>query len=195
VADLPPLTYLITIQIGCQTRYSARCRTSARSANAAAGLHTLQGAGPTAQPHPRDRHEPEEQWPPFGKSPSMTSPTHPCDCTSTTRSTHPARPSGTCSQEIPPAGATSAPGSTTPAIGARWGFRVESAALPLAKALAEDYVLEDAPDGCTLHWTVGVWPHGPAALARPVVIPALKAFAGMLARGVEKAARSKSAQP
>lgn len=74
--------------------------------------------------------------------------------------------------------------------GERWAFRVESAALPLAKALAEDYVLEDAPGGCVLHWSAGVWPHGPAALARPVLTPALMTFARLLVKGVEKAART-----
>src|ERR1700712_1660695 len=77
--------------------------------------------------------------------------------------------------------------------GKRWGFRVESAALPLAKALAEDYVLEDAPGGCVLHWSAGVWPHGPAALARPLLTPALNTFARMLVKGVEKAAQANTA--
>lgn len=72
--------------------------------------------------------------------------------------------------------------------GTRWGFRVETASLALAKALAEDYVLEDSPGGCTLRWTVGVWPHGPAVLSRPIVTVALKNFAGKLVKGLEKAA-------
>lgn len=76
--------------------------------------------------------------------------------------------------------------------GRRWGFRVESAAVPLAKALVEDYVLEDAPGGCVLHWSAGVWPHGPVALVRPVLTPALMTFARLLVRGVEKAARPSS---
>lgn len=72
--------------------------------------------------------------------------------------------------------------------GKRWAFRVESASVPLAKALVEDYVLEDAPGGCVLHWSVGVWPHGPAALSRPIVKRALTSFAGKLVKGLEKAA-------
>jgi hypothetical protein len=79
--------------------------------------------------------------------------------------------------------------------GARWGFRVESAALPVAKALVEDWVLEDAPGGCVLHWRAGVWPHGPAALNKPLLKPALLTFAKLLVRGVEKAARGADAPP
>jgi hypothetical protein len=71
-------------------------------------------------------------------------------------------------------------------VGSRWGFRVASAPLPLAKALVEDYLLEDAPGGCILHWTVGVWPYGPPALARPVVTAAFTFLENRLSAGLEK---------
>jgi hypothetical protein len=73
-------------------------------------------------------------------------------------------------------------------VGRRWGFRVISAPLPLAKGLVEDYVLEDAPGGCILHWSVGAWPYGPPALARPVVTAAFTFLANRLSAGLEKVA-------
>ncbi|HEY9414524.1 MAG TPA: SRPBCC family protein [Pseudonocardia sp.] len=73
-------------------------------------------------------------------------------------------------------------------VGARWSFRVVSAQLPLAKALVEDYVVKDAPGGCILHWSVGVWPYGPPALARPVITAAFTFLAGKLASGLERQA-------
>jgi hypothetical protein len=73
-------------------------------------------------------------------------------------------------------------------VGTRWGFRVVSGPLPLAKALVEDYLLEDAPGGCILHWSVGAWPYGPAALSRPVVTAAFTFLANRLSAGLEKLA-------
>ena len=73
-------------------------------------------------------------------------------------------------------------------VGTRWGFRVASAPLPLAKALVEDYRVEDAPGGCILRWSVGVWPYGPAALARPVVTAIFTAMGNKLSAGLEKVA-------
>lgn len=73
-------------------------------------------------------------------------------------------------------------------VGERWGFRVLSAPLPLAKALVEDYRLEDAPGGCILHWSVGAWPYGPPALARPVITAAFTFLVGKLSSGLEQTA-------
>lgn len=73
-------------------------------------------------------------------------------------------------------------------VGTRWGFRVASAPLPLAKGLVEDYLLEDAPGGCILHWSIGAWPYGPPALARPVITAAFTFLANRLSAGLEKAA-------
>lgn len=73
-------------------------------------------------------------------------------------------------------------------VGSRWGFRVVSAPLPLAKGLAEDYRLEDAPGGCILHWSVGAWPYGPPALARPVITGVFTFLANKLSAGLEREA-------
>ena len=70
--------------------------------------------------------------------------------------------------------------------GKRWAFRVDKATLPMARAMIEDYVFEDAPNGCTLHWTAGIWPIGPAALARPVLTVALTRLIRQIAGGVER---------
>jgi hypothetical protein len=73
-------------------------------------------------------------------------------------------------------------------VGTRWAFRVVSGPVPLAKAMVEDYLLEDAPGGCILHWSVGVWPYGPAALSRPVVNAAFSFLANKISAGLEKLA-------
>jgi hypothetical protein len=71
--------------------------------------------------------------------------------------------------------------------GRRWAFRVD-AGVPAMAALAEDYRLDDAPDGCVLHWSGGFWPRGPLRLAKPLIAPGARTFVGMLARGLERAA-------
>jgi hypothetical protein len=72
--------------------------------------------------------------------------------------------------------------------GKRWAFRVDESTLPMAKAMLEDYVFEDAPGGCLLIWTAGIWPIGPAALARPVLTLALGSMIRQLAAGVGRVA-------
>ena len=70
----------------------------------------------------------------------------------------------------------------------RWAFRVDAATIPLAKAIIEDYQLADSLDGCTLHWTGAIWPHGSAALARSILAPVVTRIVRRLARGIERAA-------
>jgi hypothetical protein len=69
----------------------------------------------------------------------------------------------------------------------RWAFRVDSCTLPACRAQAEDYLLEDAPGGCVLHWTFALWPYVPAAAARVVARPALTMLAKRMAAGLERA--------
>jgi hypothetical protein len=69
----------------------------------------------------------------------------------------------------------------------RWAFRVDSCALPLGRAQAEEYQLVDAPGGCVLHWTFALWPFIPASAARVVARPSLKMLARRMAVGLERA--------
>lgn len=65
---------------------------------------------------------------------------------------------------------------------------METAPFPMAKALIEDYRLEDSAAGCTLHWTGGVWPVGPAALMRPILSASLTLIITRLSRGLQATA-------
>lgn len=67
----------------------------------------------------------------------------------------------------------------------RWAFRLDVGP-PVVRALAEDYLLEDAPGGCALHWTIAVWPYGPPALVRALAGPGLKVIADRMAAGLER---------
>jgi Polyketide cyclase / dehydrase and lipid transport len=70
---------------------------------------------------------------------------------------------------------------------ARWSFRIESMTVPVWKAMIEDYILDDAPPGCTLHWTGAIWPIGPAPLARAVMTACLPRLVRRLSLGIERA--------
>lgn len=70
--------------------------------------------------------------------------------------------------------------------GSRWAFRVESAPLPLFRALAEDYRLTDTDQGCQLEWTMALWPHFAPALHRPALDAGLKVLASGMAKGLER---------
>jgi hypothetical protein len=72
--------------------------------------------------------------------------------------------------------------------GKRWGFYVVSTPLPMVRAMAEDYLFEDAPGGCTLRWSAGIWPIGPVALVRPVATAALTRVVEGMGRNIEKLA-------
>lgn len=58
----------------------------------------------------------------------------------------------------------------------RWAFRVDKAAAPIARALAEDYRITPTDSGSIVQWTFAADPRSALRIATPLLAPTLAAY-------------------
>jgi carbon monoxide dehydrogenase subunit G len=68
----------------------------------------------------------------------------------------------------------------------RWAFRVSQGSLPLVRAMAEDYRLDETPTGTSLTWTLALDVSGPTQPTSAAVGLAAGSLVGMAARRLER---------